>query len=272
MIVPMTMFARANSERLPDKNVRIFCGKPLIEWAFLCGKLAKNVGEMYFCTDSPYYAYIAKQYNITVIMQSEKSCRYGRWGGPTAEAHMIAYFKQHGIPVDWHIHNGINAPLKRPCDVDGMIDFVDQNFRHITDHSVEIMDLEPMGSVLICEDVGDFKVKEILSAHTSRIMHHSGCMGMHNWDLLWAATDYKEIIFDDYEKGILKPEVIEGNADWEPIADDDITKNHPKEWAAREVYFYQLPGWAGKDIDDDYDWAYCEWAFKKYILKEGYYD
>ena len=72
MILPMRMMARGNSERMPDKNARMFCGKPLMEWTFLCGKKAKYVGDMYLVTDSPQYAEMAERNDVTVVMQPEK--------------------------------------------------------------------------------------------------------------------------------------------------------------------------------------------------------
>jgi len=275
MILPMRMMARGNSERVPDKNGSMFCGRPLIEWTFLCGQKAKYVGDMYLVTDSSYYAELAERNGVTPIMQPEASCNFGKWGGPVADALVYSYLIKNNLPHNWITYGGANAPLKRPIDMDGMISYVDKNLKHKT-NLVEVINLSCMGSTGLYRDGGNFQVKGMQHTNLNkdmRLMQHSGAMGANNWDVYWKAYDYRELIFDDMEAGVIKPAVLAGDPSWCAELDEKGIKNfHPEVLATKEEFFYLLPRYAGIDIDDIYDWNYCEWAFEKYILNEGYYD
>lgn len=58
--------ARGDSERVPNKNLRILNGKPLIAWTILTAKKSKNLDRIIVSTDSLRIAKIAKQYGAEV--------------------------------------------------------------------------------------------------------------------------------------------------------------------------------------------------------------
>ena len=274
MILPMRMMARGNSERVPDKNGRMFCGKPLIEWTFLCGKKAKYVGDMYLVTDSIRYAELAECNGVIPVIQPEAMCNFGRWGGPTADAFLYAYLVRNNLAHNWMIYGGVNAPLKRPIDLDSAISFVDRYHKHKT-NLVEVIDCAPMGSTGIFRDGGNFHAIKQGSTELNdmKLLQHGGSLGITNWDIMQRAYDYDVLIYDDIDKGIIKPEIIAGDPSWCKDLDANGVNNfHPEILKDAEMYYYPMPRYAGVDIDDIYDWNYCEWAFEKYILNEGYYD
>jgi len=51
--------ARSGSKRLPDKNVRDLCGKPLFVWSVLAGLACPKIFRTIVSTDSPQYQRIA---------------------------------------------------------------------------------------------------------------------------------------------------------------------------------------------------------------------
>ena len=52
--------ARGGSKRLPDKNIRLLAGRPLIEWSISSALGARHVRRVIVSTDSPQIAQIAK--------------------------------------------------------------------------------------------------------------------------------------------------------------------------------------------------------------------
>lgn len=58
--------ARSGSKRLPGKNVRELCGKPLIAWSIEAGIQSKYVDKVAISTDSQEYANIALKYGAEV--------------------------------------------------------------------------------------------------------------------------------------------------------------------------------------------------------------
>jgi len=58
--------ARGGSKTIPDKNIRIFEGKPLIAWTIMCAKAAKGVDRVIVSTDSKQIAKISLEYDAEV--------------------------------------------------------------------------------------------------------------------------------------------------------------------------------------------------------------
>ena len=58
--------ARGGSKRLPGKNLKILCGKPLIAWSIEAAKKSYFVNNIYVSTDSPEIAKVSKNYGAIV--------------------------------------------------------------------------------------------------------------------------------------------------------------------------------------------------------------
>ena len=58
--------ARGGSKRLPNKNIKNFCGKPLIVWTIEAAKKSKYIREIYVSTDSEKIAEISMQYGAKI--------------------------------------------------------------------------------------------------------------------------------------------------------------------------------------------------------------
>ena len=66
MIIP----AKGSSTRLPGKNVRPFCGHPLVAWSIVQGVNAKCIDEVWVSTDDEEIADIARYYGAEVMMRN----------------------------------------------------------------------------------------------------------------------------------------------------------------------------------------------------------
>ncbi|MDR1658260.1 MAG: acylneuraminate cytidylyltransferase family protein [Deltaproteobacteria bacterium] len=56
------VFARGGSKGLPGKNIKEFCGKPLLAWSLDCARAAGVFNRLIVSTDSPEIAAIAREY------------------------------------------------------------------------------------------------------------------------------------------------------------------------------------------------------------------
>lgn len=45
--------ARKGSKRLPGKNIRPFCGKPLVQWSIEAAQASKSVDRVLVTSDDP---------------------------------------------------------------------------------------------------------------------------------------------------------------------------------------------------------------------------
>lgn len=66
--------ARAGSKGIPNKNIRIINGYPLIHYAINNAKKSKYITDIIVSTDSPEVQMIAKQMNVSYINRSKELC------------------------------------------------------------------------------------------------------------------------------------------------------------------------------------------------------
>lgn len=67
--------ARSGSKGLPDKNIKLLCGKPLMAYSIEAALNSHEFEEVMVSTDSPHYAEIAKSYgaNVPFLRSAETS-------------------------------------------------------------------------------------------------------------------------------------------------------------------------------------------------------
>jgi len=65
--------ARSGSKRLPNKNIKIFNGRPLLYWSITIAKKVKIIDKIYVSTDSVKIKKIAKKFDALVPFLRPKS-------------------------------------------------------------------------------------------------------------------------------------------------------------------------------------------------------
>ena len=65
--------ARGGSKRIPNKNVKIFCGKPIIVWSIELAIASKCFDKIIVSTDSKEIADLAKSYGVDVPFMRPKT-------------------------------------------------------------------------------------------------------------------------------------------------------------------------------------------------------
>lgn len=80
--------ARKGSKRLPGKNMKLICGKPLLEWTMIQMVNTKNIANFYLVTDWEEAAKLGESYGFKTVWQPEDEIAMaeekGRLGGPYA--------------------------------------------------------------------------------------------------------------------------------------------------------------------------------------------
>ena len=65
-MIDVLITARSGSKRVPQKNIKLICGKPLIYWTIEAAKSSNSIGNIFVSTDSPQIAKIAEEYGAIV--------------------------------------------------------------------------------------------------------------------------------------------------------------------------------------------------------------
>lgn len=163
--------ARAGSKRLPRKNLKIFAGKPLIEWTFIAASNSTLLDEIYLSTDSLEIIEIAKSYNIIVPFVRPKNLSED----DTTANEVVDHFL-HSMSASPSLNPILlvflqpTSPLRISEDIDSAIHKIIQNRRANSLFTyTELPDfLNP--KKIVCLDQSEFLDRKLQEATTKKIM------------------------------------------------------------------------------------------------------
>ena len=128
MNITAFIFARGGSKGLPNKNIKILNGKPLIAWSIEHAKLVKRVDRVIVSTDSEEIARIAIEYGAEVPfmrpseLATDNSPEWLSW------QHSLKYLENiDGCLPDLMLSIPTTAPLRNVKDIDKVIDEYKKN-------------------------------------------------------------------------------------------------------------------------------------------------
>ncbi len=113
------IFARGGSKGIPKKNIRLFCGKPLIAWSIKQALEVKGVKEVFVSTDSQEIADVAITYGALVPfirpaeLSQDESPEWEAW------RHALRFFESSkGYLPDIFLSVPATSPLREVSDIE----------------------------------------------------------------------------------------------------------------------------------------------------------
>tara|TARA_B110000438_G_scaffold303271_1_gene364012 strand:- start:621 stop:1328 length:708 start_codon:yes stop_codon:yes gene_type:complete len=88
--------ARGGSRRIPKKNIKFFCGKPIIGWTIDIVKKSKIFNKIIVSTDDKKIALIAKKYNAEVPFIRPNKLGNDKVGTLDVVAHAVSWLQKKG--------------------------------------------------------------------------------------------------------------------------------------------------------------------------------
>ncbi len=111
--------ARGGSKRIPKKNIKNFCGKPLIAWTIEHAIKAKFLNKIIVSTDDSQIAEISKYYGADIPFMRPKKLSCDQT--PSIDVILdILHFME---GYDWLLLLQPTSPLRNNFDIDNMIKF-----------------------------------------------------------------------------------------------------------------------------------------------------
>jgi len=227
--------ARGGSKRLPRKNIKEFCGIPLIAWSIIQAKNSRFISEVFVTTDDDEIEEVAISYGAKVIRRPEwsdvDSCSAVR-----PLLHACDYIK--------NIYNeesvvGVfmlpTAPINKPSDIDSGLYLY---FKLGVDM---IRPLIQQREVALFEQTGKYFARAFIN-DKSGMMYSQG-PGWTITSIDWYLHFYSHINNSDSYL-------------------DDISN-----WPKREVSFYPVESWQFPDTDTEIEFKLGELIFEQFILK-----
>ena len=110
--------ARGGSKRLPDKNIRILKGKPLIAWTIETAKMSKFIDRLILSTEDPQIINLAKKWGCDIPFVRPHELATDDTLSMEVILHAIDTLK---CRYDYIVYLQPTSPLRTPTDIDACI-------------------------------------------------------------------------------------------------------------------------------------------------------
>jgi len=121
-MIPAIIIARGGSVRIPRKNVKLFCGLPLVEWSILQAVNSHHIGaeNIYLSTDDDEIASIGEKHKINIIRRPDWKDPDSLSGGVPIRHALDTIYKTRDFDAFMTVLP--TSPLRLPGDMDRIID------------------------------------------------------------------------------------------------------------------------------------------------------
>lgn len=119
--------ARGGSKRIPGKNIREFCGKPMIAWSIEAALASRCFDEVVVSTDDPAIGEVARQYGASVPFVRPSSLSDDYTGTLPVIRHAVEWFIEAGHSVDMVCCIYATAPFVSPQDIQAGMQKLQEN-------------------------------------------------------------------------------------------------------------------------------------------------
>lgn len=117
--------ARSGSKGVPNKNVRILGGHPLLAWTVMACKKVSTIRRVIISTDSTEYADVAKKYGAEAPFSRPNEISGDRSTDYEFIVHALDWLADHGEEPEYIIHMRPTTPLRDPKLIDKAVnDFI----------------------------------------------------------------------------------------------------------------------------------------------------
>lgn len=117
-----TIGARGGSEGLPEKNLKIFCGKPLIVWSIEQALETPEINSVIVSTDSPNIAEVAISAGANVPFLRPENLSSSEVGKFQVWQHVLEYCsKNNNIEYEYLVDLDCTNPLRDSSDISAAI-------------------------------------------------------------------------------------------------------------------------------------------------------
>jgi CMP-N-acetylneuraminic acid synthetase len=231
--------ARGGSKRLPRKNVKLFCGVPLVAWSVINAKCSYLINETFVSTDDDEIEAIAKTYGAKVIRRPD-------WPDADQAAanrpfvHAITVIKEQYPEFDTVLTILPTTPLNKPGDFDTAITLYRKYGCDTIGPAIESreMFIRRKLSFNRCRmDLFDKKYNYLKEGP-------GYCVTSPEWYLMYCSS-----LESDLDKDL------------------DVIINTKEGNISREGYYFPVEYWQYADVDTLEEFEFGEIIMERYILK-----
>lgn len=238
-MIPAIIIARGGSKRLPRKNVKLFCGRPLVEWSIIQAKNSHEVSEVWLSSDDEEIKDIGYQAGAKIIHEEPFIGPGDRPPGGHAVVKALKIMQNTGMNIDAFINILATGVMWMPDDFDKAIRFF---------HEVQANFVSPKHNPREC-----YLHKKLPDGTAQRVLFSK------NGDYYVGGEQWVIGNTDMYLQG------YDGLPTTDKGLDAAMTLN--PEIGMSISHIYPIEWWQQYDIDDEKDFEMCEIFMRKYILE-----
>lgn len=115
------ILARGGSVGIPKKNIKLFCGKPLISWTIEQALRVPAIHSLWVSSDDEEILAISKAYNINIVKRPDSISG----SDATSESgwmHALEVIEKEGVTVDSIIGLQVTSPLRESEDISNAVE------------------------------------------------------------------------------------------------------------------------------------------------------
>ena len=112
------ILARGGSKGIPQKNIKNFCGKPLIAWSIIQAKNAIGISDVWLSSDDEKILKIAKKFGARTICRP-KNLATSTANGDDAYIHALDHIQKIAYNPDIVIALQATSPIRESKDITG---------------------------------------------------------------------------------------------------------------------------------------------------------
>jgi N-acylneuraminate cytidylyltransferase/CMP-N,N'-diacetyllegionaminic acid synthase len=162
------ILARGGSKRLPDKNVRLLNGKPLIAWSIETAKNCPTVVATLVSTDSPEIALLARQFGAETPFLRPAELADDAATSEDAVLHALDWLARQGRHFDAVVLIEPTSPLRHSQDLPKILSKLETHW-HEADAVVAVGEVQlEKPQVMKHRDAQDFLTPWLLQQHAER--------------------------------------------------------------------------------------------------------
>jgi hypothetical protein len=234
--------ARGGSVRVPRKNVREFCGHPLVAWTIRAALNSETVDEVYLSTDDDEIHDIALSYGI----ERGHVIRRPDWPDANEAAANRPLLHAVGeLEPEWGLNYAMvtllpTSPQRKPDDID-------RGVRHWFDTGGQVSGLHRKRETFIYRDKMGVVAQAII---TDKYKRH-----------LESATGVVTIAHPSWYRWFQSKLPSDKDADLNRLMEtpDDLPSN--------QTYYIEVEAWQVPEPDSEEEFGLCELIMEHYVLK-----
>lgn len=117
--------ARGGSKGIKNKNIRPFCGQPLLNYTVAVAKRSKYINRIVVSTEDEFIAAVSRAAGAEIPCLRPAELAQDASDATDAFLHMLAYLKEHeGYAPDYLVELQVTSPLRLAEDVDGAFELM----------------------------------------------------------------------------------------------------------------------------------------------------